>query len=58
LTFSQLQPVRKREVKNLELTSKDQFGKTKYAYHDDGAYNEDDSDEEENEGGAQRCRVQ
>lgn len=47
-----------KEVKNLEKTRKEQFGKTKYAYHDDGAYNEDDSDEEENEGGAQRCRVQ
>jgi len=45
------------EIRTLSAGQKEQFGKTKYAYKDDGVYDESDS---EDEGGAQqqRCRVQ
>jgi hypothetical protein len=41
----------------MESGLKEQFGKTKYAFKDDGVYDESDSDEEGG-GGQQRCRVQ
>jgi len=46
------------EIRTFEAASRDQFGKTKYAFKDDGVYDESDSDDEDNRGGAQRCRVQ
>jgi len=45
------------EIRTLESGLKEQFGKTKYAFKDDGVYDESDSDEEGG-GGQQRCRVQ
>lgn len=45
------------EIRTLESGLKEHFGKTKYAFKDDGVYDESDSDEEGG-GGQQRCRVQ
>merc|ERR1712046_396954 len=42
------------EIRTFEATTREQFGKTKYAFKDDGVYDESDSDEEDGRGGAQR----
>jgi len=46
------------EIRTLTVGDKKQFGKTKYAFKDDGVYEESDSDDEGGHGRQQRCRVQ
>jgi len=46
------------EIRTLSAGDKKQFGKTKYAFKDDGVYDESDSDDEDGRGRQQRCRVQ
>lgn len=47
------------EIRTLSVGDKKQFGKTKYAFKDDGVYEESDSDDEGGgHGRQQRCRVQ
>jgi len=46
------------EIRTLSTGYKEQFGKTKYAYKDDGVYEESDSDDEDGRGQQRRCRVQ